>query len=32
MAVRDDGSGARVSSDFLLIPPGGEIRQEMFMR
>jgi len=32
MAVRDDGSEAHVSSDFLLIPPGGEIRQDMFMR
>jgi len=32
IAMRDDGSEGRVSSDFLVIPSGGQIRQEMFMR
>jgi hypothetical protein len=32
IAVRDGGPATRVGSDFLVIPPGGEIRQEMFMR
>ncbi len=32
ITVRDDGAAARLGFDFLVIPPGGEILQEMFMR
>jgi hypothetical protein len=32
ITVRDGGIETRIDADFLVIPPGGEIRQEMFMR